>query len=102
MSDILNALGEFRKILVDFKGLLQADVNRASGVIPPSTPSSTNNPSPTTPQLDVEAIKQDAINEYIKKEEEEKAKDDDTNFKIGTGVGVAAAVLGGLYLFSKS
>jgi hypothetical protein len=37
MSNILNALGEFRKILVDFQGSLQTDLNRASGVILPGT-----------------------------------------------------------------
>jgi hypothetical protein len=79
--------------------LLLVELNRIQS---PTSNANTNNPPTTAPQLDVEQLKQNAIDEYIKNQEEEAAKDDDTKFEIGTGVGVAAAVLGGLYLFSQS
>ena len=95
MSNILTALSEFRKILVDFKGLLQADVNRASGVILPSTPSSANNP-----QLDVEEIKQNAIAEYIKEKEEEEEEEEKDKEITAAEVGAVVGVVGVLGYFA--
>ena len=95
MSNVLTALGEFRKILVDFHGLLQADVNRASGVILPSTPSSANNP-----QLDVEEIKQNAIAEYIKEKEEEEEEEEKDKEITAAEVGAVVGVVGVLGYFA--
>jgi len=79
--------------------LLLVELNR---IQPPTSNANTNNPPPTTPQLDVEQLKQNAIAGYIKEQKGKEDEDDDTKFEIGAGVGVAAAVLGGLYLFSQS
>ena len=69
MSDILNALGEFRKILVDFKGSLQSDLNRASGVILPGTGGGFT-------QADIDAASEASRAEGKAEAERENAEDD--------------------------
>jgi hypothetical protein len=102
MSNVLNALGEFRKILVDFKGSLQTDLNRASGVIIPGTGGGIT-------QADLDAASEAAKAEGKAEAERKNAEDDaaeaaaaekeekDGGLAAGAVAGVLAVGIAGLY-----
>ena len=96
MSNISTALNEFRKILVDFKGLLQTDLNRASGVILPGTNGGFTQADINAARAEgkAEAEREEADKDAAEEAAAEKEEKDDkiTAAEVGAVVGVVGVV----------